>query len=338
MALRLIEMVLQEKDGDDVRALLNGCKVLEHRQIRLVNGEILVRILLDAEQSETVMDLLEKRYSNGEGNRLVVLPVEATLPRAQAEPGPEVAATSEPPPPEVKPPERIGREELYEDIKNGARLSRVYMSMVALSTVVAAIGLNHNSVAVIIGAMVIAPLLGPNVALSLGITLGDLSLLRQGLLTALAGIATALVLSVIIGVLLDVDPTLSEIASRTRVGLGDTVVALASGSAGALAFTTGISATLIGVMVAVALLPPLATCGLLLGGGHPTLAIGAFSLFLVNLVCVNLAGVTTFLLQGIKPTSWWEKDRAVKATRIAIALSVALLAVLVGLILLVHKR
>jgi uncharacterized hydrophobic protein (TIGR00341 family) len=338
MALRLIEMVLREKDGDDVRALLDGCKVLEHRQIRSADGEVLVRILLDAEQSEKVLDLLEKRYTGGEGNRVVILPVEATLPRAQAEPEPETQpATSEPPPPEEKPPERIGREELYEDIKNGARLSRVYMSMVALSTLVAAIGLNHNSVAVIIGAMVIAPLLGPNVALSLGITLGDLSLLRQGLLTALAGIAAALVLSVIIGVLLEVDPTLSEMASRTRVGLGDIVVALASGSAGALAFTTGVSATLIGVMVAVALLPPLVTSGLLLGGGHPALATGAFSLFLVNLICVNLAGVTTFVLQGIKPTSWWEKDQAVKATRIAIALSVVLLAVLVAIILLVHK-
>ena len=288
MALRLLEMVLQEKDGAGVRELLNECKVLEHRQIRLADGEILVRILLDAEQSETVMDLLEKRCSNGEGNRVVILPVEATLPRAQAEPEPEPqTATSAPPPPEEKPPERIGREELYEDIKNGARLSRVYMSMVMLSTLVAAIGLNHNSVAVIIGAMVIAPLLGPNVALSLGITLGDLSLLRQGLLTALAGIAAALVLSVIIGVLLDVDPTLSEMASRTRVGLGDIVVALASGSAGALAFTTGVSATLIGVMVAVALLPPLVTSGLLLGGGHLALATGAFSLFLVNLISVK---------------------------------------------------
>jgi uncharacterized hydrophobic protein (TIGR00341 family) len=338
MALRLIEMVLQEKDGAGVRELLNGCKVLEHRQIQLADGEVLVRILLDAEQSETVLDLLEKRYTGGEGNRVVILPVEATLPRAQAEPEPEPQlATSEPPPPEEKPPERIGREELYEDIKDGARLSRVYMAMVALSTVVAAIGLNHNSVAVIIGAMVIAPLLGPNVALSLGITLGDLSLLRQGLLTALAGVAAALALSVIIGALLEVDPTLSEMASRTRVGLGDVALALASGCAGALAFTTGVSATLIGVMVAVALLPPLVTSGLLLGGGHPVLATGAFSLFLVNLICVNLAGVTTFLVQGIKPTSWWEKDRAVKATRIAIGLSVALLAVLVGMILLVHK-
>jgi uncharacterized hydrophobic protein (TIGR00341 family) len=339
MALRLIEMVLQETDSVGVRELLNECKVLEHRQIRLADGEVLVRILLDAEQTETVLDLLEKHYTGEEGNRVVILPVEATLPRAQAEPEPEpeAAATSEAPPPEEKPPDRIGREELYEDIKNGARLSRVYMSMVVLSTVVAAIGLNHNSVAVIIGAMVIAPLLGPNVALSLGITLGDLSLLRQGLQTALAGIAAALALSVIIGAFLEADPTLSEMASRTRVGMGDIVVALASGSAGALAFTTGVSATLIGVMVAVALLPPLVTSGMLLGGGHPALAIGAFLLFLVNLICVNLAGVSTFLLQGIKPTSWWEKGRVVKATRIAIALSVVLLAVLVGLILLMRK-
>jgi uncharacterized hydrophobic protein (TIGR00341 family) len=337
MALRLLEMVLQEKDGAGVRELLNECKVLEHRQIRLVGGEVLVRILLDVEQSETVLDLLEKRYAGGDGNRVVILPVEATLPRAQAEPEPEAAPASEPSPPEEKPPERIGREELYEDIKNGARLSRVYMAMEALTTVVAAIGLNDNSVAVIIGAMVIAPLLGPNVALSLGITLGDLALLRHGLLTALAGIAAALALSVIFGVLLNVDPILPEMAARTWVGLGDVAVALASGCAGALAFTTGVSATLIGVMVAVALLPPLVTSGLLLGGGHPTLATGAFSLFLVNLICVNLAGVSTFVLQGIKPTSWWEKDRAVKATRIAITLSVVLLAVLVGLILLVHK-
>ena len=339
MALRLLEMVLPEKDSAGVRELLNHCKVLEHRQIRLADREVLVRILLDAEESELVLDLLQKRYTGVEGNRVVILPVEATLPRDEPEPEPEPEpnATPEQSPTVEKPPERIGREELYEDIKNGARLSRVYMTMVALSTVVAAIGLNQNSVAIIIGAMVIAPLLGPNVALSLGITLGDLSLLRHGLLTALAGVVAALVLSVILGMLLNVDPTLSEMASRTRVELGDVAVALASGSAGALAFTTGVSATLIGVMVAVALLPPLVTSGLLLGGGHLALALGALSLFLVNLICVNLAGVTTFLLQGIKPTSWWEKDRAVIATRVAIGLSVTLLAVLVGMILLIRR-
>lgn len=333
MALRLIEMVLQQKDGGEVRELLKEHKVLEHRQVRLPDGEVLVRILLEAEQSEAVLDLLEKRYAGGEGSRMVILPVEATLPRVVPEP----PVTPEQPPSEEKPPERISREELYEDIKNGALCSRVYLAMAVLSTVVAAIGLYYNSVAIIIGAMVIAPLLGPNMASALATTLGDLSLLRRALLTALAGIATTMALSIFIGVLLKVNPALPEVASRTGVGLGDVAVALASGSAGALAFTTGVSATLIGVMVAVALLPPLVTFGLLLGGGHPELAIGALSLFLVNLICVNLAGVTTFLVQGIRPASWWEKDRAVKATRIAIGLWAALLAGLVAMILLFQK-
>ena len=341
MALRLIEMVLREKDGGEVRELLKEHKMLEHRQVRLPDGEVLVRILLEAEQSEAILDLLEKRYTGNEGNRVVILPVEATLPRAapepEPEPKPESAGTPEQPPLEEKPPGRISREELYEDIKDAALCSRVYMAMAVLSTVVAAIGLYYNSVAIIIGAMVIAPLLGPNVALALSTTLGDLSLLWHALLTALAGIATSMALSVIIGVLLKVNPATPEVASRTGVALGDIAVALASGCAGALAFTTGVSATLIGVMVAVALLPPLVTFGLLLGGGHPVQAMGALSLFLVNLVCVNLAGVITFLVQGIRPASWWEKDRAVKATRVAIGLWAALLAGLVAMVLLLRK-
>ena len=333
MALRLIEMVLAEQDGEEVLDLLKEHKVLELRQIRLSDGEVLVRILLEAEQSEAVLDLLEERYTGKEGNRVVILAVEATLPRDEPEP----ADTHEQAAPEEKSPERISREELYEDIKDAAEFSWVYIAMVVLSTIVAAVGLYYDSVAIIIGAMVIAPLLGPNMALSLGTTLGDLSLLRRAIMTALAGIATAMALSVIIGVLLHVNPASPEVAARNGVGLGDIAVALASGCAGALAFTTGVSTALIGVMVAVALLPPLVTFGLLLGGGHPALAMGALSLFLVNLISVNLAGVTTFMAQGIHPANWWEKDQAEKATHIALKIWVALLAVLVGLILLFQK-
>jgi uncharacterized hydrophobic protein (TIGR00341 family) len=329
-------MVLTEEDGAEVRELLKEQQVLEHRQIRMLDGEVLVRILLDAEQIEAVLDLLEKRYTSEEGNRVVILPVEATLPRAQVETEPAAEATPEQAPTEEKPPERIAREELYEDIKDAARCSQVYLAMVVLSTIVAAIGLYYNSVAIIIGAMVIAPLLGPNMAMALATTLGDLPLLWRSLLTALAGIVTAMGLAVIIGVFLHVDPASPEIASRTGVAWGDVAVALASGAAGALAFTTGVSATLIGVMVAVALLPPLVAFGLLLGGGHAVLALGALSLFLMNLICINLAGVTTFLVQGIRPATWWEKDRASRATGIAITLWVVILAALGGMILLLR--
>ena len=333
MALRLIEMVVPQKDGADVRELLEGHNVIEHRQVQLSDGDVLVRILLDAEQSEAVLNALENRNTGGEINRIVILPVEATLPRANPEP----AATPADAPPGDIAPQRISREELYEDIENGARCTRVYLVMAALSTLVAAFGLYYDSVAIIIGAMVMAPLLGPSVALALGTALGDLSLLRRALLTSLTGIAVTMVLSVVLGVMLQANPASPELASRNAVAMGDIVVALASGSAGALAFTTGVSGALIGVMVAVALLPPLVTFGLLLGGGHPTMAAGALALFLVNLICVNLAGVITFLAQGIQPATWWEKERAASATRIAIGLWVALLAASVGAILLLRK-
>jgi hypothetical protein len=130
MALRLIEMVLKEKDSGEVRELLEAHKVLELRQIRLPDGEVLVRILLDAEQIEAVLDLLENRYTVDEGNRVVILPVEATLPRAQAEPEPEPDVTPEQAPTTEESPQRIGREELYEDIKDAARCTRVYLVMV----------------------------------------------------------------------------------------------------------------------------------------------------------------------------------------------------------------
>ena len=333
MILRLIEMVIPEPGVEDLRQILVEQPVLEVRQVGLREGEVLVRILLEGEKSEAVLDLLEKKYAGQDGYRVVILPVEATLPRFEPEKNtsPADAQSAE------KTPERISRHELYEDISDAARFSRVYFAMVVLSAIVATIGLDHNSVAVVIGAMVIAPLLGPNMALALATTLGDLPLAKRAALTSLGGVATVAVMTAIIGALLHVDPTMSELASRTHVRLSDVALALAAGCAGALSFTTGVSATMVGVMVAAALLPPMVTFGLLLGGGQTSLAMGALSLLLANLICLNLAGVTTFLVQGIRPATWWEKERAAKATRIAISLWATLLALLVGLILLLRK-
>jgi uncharacterized hydrophobic protein (TIGR00341 family) len=328
MALRLIEIILKKKDAKDLRKLLKNEKVLDHTELNLPDDEVMVRVLLDAEQNEVVLDLLEKFYSHGQYNRVIILPVEATLPRAKI--APEVASVTQH--------DRISREELYEDIKDSAHCSKVYLAMIILSTIVASVGLCKNSVAIIIGAMVIAPMLGPSMALALATTLGDLALLKRSLLTGLAGVATAMVFSTVIGVIVSIDPATKEIASRTLVGWSDLVVAFASGCAGALAFTSGVSATLIGVMVAVALLPPLVTFGLLLGSGYPLLAVDALLLFLMNIICVNIAGVLVFLAQGISPLSWYERNRAKNATRTAIGMWIFVFVILIVLVILLGKR
>ena len=113
-----------------------------------------------------------------------------------------------------------------------------------------------------------------------------------------------------------------------RSWFADIVLALAAGAAGALVFTTGVPAMLVGVMVAVALLPPLVTAGLRVAvrGGAGTG--GALLLLMTNVICVNLAAVVTFLVRGVGPRTWWEADKARRATRKAVILWGALLVVL----------
>ncbi|MBN2840235.1 MAG: TIGR00341 family protein [Coriobacteriia bacterium] len=332
MSLRLLEFETHDQETDDVVSLLEEQRTHHIWVARLEDGRATVKVLLDAEWVEDVTDALLSRVG-AEKHRMVLLAVEATLPRIE-EPEPEQAEETE----ETTESEngsnllRISREELYEDLASGTKLTPTYAAMVALSTIVAALGLIRGDVATIIGAMVIAPLLGPNIALSFASTLGDTSLARRAATTLVAGLGIAMVLSVAIGVVLDINPSAPEIASRTSLGFGNIALALAAGAAGSLAFTTGVPAVLVGVMVAVALLPPLATAGMLAGDGHWLQAGGASLLLIANIASVNLAAMATFVAQKIRPRKWWEAERAKKARRIAIAVWAVTLIVLVTII------
>jgi uncharacterized hydrophobic protein (TIGR00341 family) len=338
MALRLIELILPEKQLPFAQDVLKDCHASGIWLEDLHEEKIMVRILLPAEQTEKAMDTFEKKFSAVEGFRIILLPVEATIPRPE-EPEKEPEAEAPVPPGKQLASNigRISREELYDDVSDSAKLTKIFLIMVALSSVVASIGLIRSNVAIIIGAMVIAPLIGPNVAFSFATTLGDITLARNALKTLLAGILCALSLSVFFGFAFPIDPGVPEIYSRTVIGIGDIILALAAGSAGALAFTTGLPATLIGVMVAVALLPPLVTCGMLAGAGYWQDSFSALLLLFTNIICINLAGVITFVLQGIKPLTWWETDNAKKATKSAILLWALLLSALLIIILIFKK-
>lgn len=169
--------------------------------------------------------------------------------------------------------------------------------------------------AVVIGAMVIAPLLGPNLALGLGTALGDTALMWKATRTNGIGIGLGLafLLSLCIGLIWPVNFASHELMARTDVGLDSIALALASGAAAVLSITTGLSSVLVGVMVAVALLPPTATLGLMLGAGQFEHAIGAGLLLAVNIVCVNLSAKIVFLTKGIHPRTWWEMKKARRA-------------------------
>ena len=111
---------------------------------------------------------------------------------------------------------------------------------------------------------------------------------------------------------IDFDLSARAIQSRTEISGSALVLALASGCAGILALTRGLPSAIIGVMVAVALMPPLVTSGMLLGAGEIQLGTRALLLTIANIICVNLAGVITFWFQGVRPRSWWREGKARK--------------------------
>jgi len=329
MALRLLQVFIPE--DSDIKELLDGREVLGTWRDDTVSERVVLNLLVPLEETEPVMDRFEGAFGDIEGYRVILTRVDAVLPRPDEPPENSESEDDEQAQDVINESGRVSREELYSDITETLGINRVFLAMTVLSSVVAAVGLLRNDVAVIIGAMVIAPLLGPNVGMSLATTLGDVALLRTAAFTNVVGISLSLVVSIAIGFCLPIDETIPAIAQRTEFSLGDLALALAAGSAGTFAFTRGLSNAVIGVMVAVALMPPLVTFGMLLGNGQINTAWGAMLLVAGNVVCINLAGVGTFLTQGVRPRSWWEEERAKKSTRIAIATWLVLLLAL-GLI------
>lgn len=323
MALRRIEVLVAPDLAGKVRHLLESHESLRWWELAGSAGCAVFCALVEAKQVEGLLDPLQAAFGRDASFRAMVVPVEATVPVVEEPPKEEKADKEKDKGKKAR--NRISRDELAQTIERSARPDRIFVVTVVLSTVVAAIGLVKSSPAIIIGAMVVAPLLGPNMALALATTLGDAKLAGRAIRCNVVGVVTALVLSLAFGLLGLLDLQLpEEIQLRTRMDLLDLVLALAAGAAGALAFTTNVLTSLVGVMVAVALLPPLVVFGMLLGGGWTEQAFGALLLLAGNVVCVLLAATTTFLLQGLGPRQWW-KERASKRRAFAV---IALLAVL----------
>ena len=329
MALRLIEMVVKNEDSFDVEGVLQDYPLIDFWKYNSKDDKEIVKILVDAERTGKVLETLSNEFSNSEDFRIVLLPADATLPESEIQREKEskrkrfnfFSKT-----------EHLSIEELFNDISDKSELNIDYISLVVLSTLVAAVGILQGSNVMIIGAMVIAPLLGPNMAMSLGTTLGDFSFIKKSFVTSLAYIFSVIVVSFIIGLILKPDSAAGVLSQYSTASLGDVILSLAAGAAGALSFTIGLSTMLVGVTVSLAVLPSLVTLGIMLGASYYGGAYGALLLFLTNIICINLAGVLTFLIQGIHPVKWWQEEKAKKATIGAVILWAILLGALLLLI------
>jgi uncharacterized hydrophobic protein (TIGR00271 family) len=175
--------------------------------------------------------------------------------------------------------------------------------LMVISSLLASFGLLQNSAAVIIGAMLIAPLMSPLMSFSVGLLQGNLHLMRTAAFTVLVGALLGLIVAILIGAIMPLDSITSEMRARGQPSLLDMGVALASGFAGAYAMARkDIPAALAGVAIAAALVPPLCTIGLGIAFGEIPLASGAALLFTTNIVSISLAGALVFAWLGIRPS------------------------------------
>lgn len=289
------------------------------------HGRQVMHILVSADEAQRPMDALQTVLGDSPAYRLVLLPVEATAPQPVATRKRKRGRTA-------------AREEIHRDLAAGTELDAKYVLLVILSTVVASVGLLKDDVAVVIGAMVIAPLLGSNLAFAFAVAAGDAKLMWSALRINFVGAGLVVVLAVVIGLVWTAPFNSAQIMERTEVDLDSMVLALAAGAAAALSVVSSLSTTLVGVMVAVALLPPAATAGLMLASGQWGLAGGAGLLMVVNVVCVNLAAKGVFLFTGIMPRHWRERNKARYITLIYILVWTLSLLVIAGALWWTHQH
>ena len=222
------------------------------------------------------------------------------------------------------------QEVIRQKIHDNAALNGPYMLMNGLAAIVASYGLLENSAAVIIGAMIIALLLGPITGIALALVDADQPLLRRSLFAEVSGVALVVAIGFTIGKIHGEMTLGSEVIGRTAPNILDLIIALAGGAAGAYAtISPRLSAGLVGVAIATALVPPLCSCGLCVAHGLYREGGGAFLLFLTNLVAIQSITSLVFWLNGFHHLS--HLDRRTLLRRFApSAVLLLLLAVFLG--------
>lgn len=201
-------------------------------------------------------------------------------------------------------PDKAEEATTIEQISSGVTFHGANLWVLVFAVFIASLGLNVNSTAVIIGAMLISPLMGPIVGMGLGIGISDLALLKRSIKNYLVATGISVLTATLYFLITPLTEAQSELLARTSPTLYDVLIALCGGAAGILALSTRGSGNVIpGVAIATALMPPLCTAGYGLAMGEPSFFFGAFYLYFINTVFITL---TTFV--GVRMLRFKQKQ------------------------------
>jgi uncharacterized hydrophobic protein (TIGR00271 family) len=217
---------------------------------------------------------------------------------------------------------------VVEKVHEEARWSGHYVFMTLMSAGIAMLGLLLSSPAVVIGAMLISPLMGPIVGFGFGLATFDFSEVRKTLVAIAVGVALAVGFSALIVLSSPIQTVTDEIAARTRPNLFDLMVALFSGLAGTYAMIRGRHGTIVGVAIATALMPPLSVIGFGIATWNATVFFGALLLFLTNLMTIGASAAVLARIYGfghqLSPRQGWVQATLIVGIFVALAIPLGL--------------
>jgi uncharacterized hydrophobic protein (TIGR00271 family) len=198
--------------------------------------------------------------------------------------------------------ETHGRSLTLASVARDARLDKKFLLLITLSSAIATLGLLQSSAAVVIGAMLVSPLLGPIMGVGFGLATLETNLIKRSLVTMAAGMAVAIIVAMLIIWMSPIQDVTSELRARTQPTLLDLGVAVVGGIAGVYAIMRKLSGVMVGVAIATALVPPLSTVGFGLATGRFDFALGAALLFLTNTLAIAFAATAVARLNRFGPS------------------------------------
>lgn len=320
--MQIVLATFHPSEGEEAIELLStlGVDIEDYKLIKSESGDLLIINLLYGD-TDVLIDNLTGRFDfeNDKERSLIIFTPDTVIPR------------------DKKKLERASfhatRESLVTFAQDKSRLSFEYLLLVIFSSVITSLGLILDNVAVIVGGMVIAPVLGPILAITIGIVLGDTSLIRRGIAAEFIAIVFAILVGVIFGSFIPNVEITNSLRIRMFPTLADLLIAMAAGAAGAYTLIKGqLESGLVGVMVAASLLPVMSTIGIGISMGNQTMIIGPFLLLVGNYLSLLLANILVFYFKGLKPQIWYKHkaDKIIRKSLLLIIIAVILLSIPLG--------